>query len=544
MRCAGTTKSMTLLGLMALAACVAGAVLLAARTVTAEDDVRPATVAGTFYPGSAGGLRKAVAGFLREAKPSVPADLAGKTPAALVVPHAGYVYSGRTAGVAYRLLEGKERPSRVVLIGPAHGARLNGVCSVADFSHYSTPLGKIPVDTDACERLAESEVFRRMRGPHVKEHCLEVQLPFLQVLWPTPPEIVPILVGRLSPAEQKSAAAGISRILDRNSLVIVSTDFTHYGRRFDYTPFADTKGRELAAKIKELDMEGVKHVEALAPSGFRRYLGEKTPTICGRLAVSTMLELFSPVGFGRAVFLEWTNSGDITGDYSDCVSYVAVAVYARAAAPQQIDRERQQSASILGGHAGGPGAPTLTDDEKRVLLALAREAVERAAAGKRMKHVRLKKVPEALRANLAAFVTLRKNGQLRGCTGRVRPNEALSRCVVRMATSAALKDRRFVPVREDELDDITIEISVLGPLEEVDGPEDVRVGRDGLLVGNRHREGVLLPQVATEFGWTPEEFLQNTSVKAGYMPEAWKQDRVQVHRFRALVFGEQDLPED
>jgi AmmeMemoRadiSam system protein B/AmmeMemoRadiSam system protein A len=537
-------KSLAFVGLIAAVACAAGVLLLSGRAGAAEDGVRPAAVAGAFYPGGAGELRRAVAGFLREARPSVPADPAAGTPRALVVPHAGYAYSGRTAGVAYKLLEGRKRPSRVVLIGPAHRADPGGACSVADFSHYSTPLGKVPVDTDACKRLAGSGPFRRMRHPHLQEHCLEVQLPFLQVLWPTPPKIVPILVGRLSPADQKAAAAGIGRILDEDSLVIVSTDFTHYGRRFDYKPFADARGRELAAKIKELDMQGVKHIEALDPSGFRRYLGAKAPTICGRLAVSTMLELFSPADSARAVFLEWTNSGSGTGNYSDCVSYVAMAVYAPAAGSQQLQKEPQQSGSIWESAAGASGAPTLTDDEKHTLLAMSRKAVERAAAGKRLKHVPLKKVPEALRAELAAFVTLRKNGQLRGCTGRVRPTEPLSRCVVRMATAAALKDRRFVPVRKDELEDITIEISVLGPLKEVDGPEDIRVGRDGLLVGSRFQEGLLLPQVAAELGWTPEEFLQNTCRKAGFVPEAWEWERVKIHRFGALVFGEENLPED
>lgn len=542
----GAIRTSLYVGLGVAAACIVAGALLSRCTAAADMPVRPAAVAGTFYPATEGALRGTVAGYLREAAPQVPEELRQRRPTALIVPHAGYRFSGPTAAYSFKLLEGTKAPSRIVLIGPSHYSALVGTCSVAQFSQYETPLGKVAVDAEARRELLRSDVFRATQRPHIPEHCLEVEIPFLQVLWPETPKIVPILVGRLDETECRAAAAGISRILDQDSLVIISTDFAHYGGR--YTPFAGTPTDKLLDKIKALDMGAVKHVEALDPAGFRGYQARTGATICGWVSVNVVLEIFSQSESSRAVFLRWANSAESTRDYTYCVSYVAAAVYAPPEALQEIkDALAQQKGPAASAEAAGSTNPLeLTDEEKGILLRLAREAVrkavsERGAGGGQALKVDLDEMPERLRAYCGGFVTLKRNGLLRGCIGRTGADQPLCQCVAEVAVLAALKDRRFVPVREEELDDIALEISVLGPLTRARGFQDIRVGRDGLIVSKGNTRGLLLPQVATEQGWTAREFLEQTCRKAGLPRDAWQQEGAIIQRFSATVFGEADL---
>ncbi len=507
---------------------------------------RAAAVAGQFYPGSPAELRKAVEGFLAGAKPDVPAEWQAARPVALIVPHAGYPYSGQTAAFAYKLLEGKGRPSRVILIGPSHHFALEGICSVADFSEYETPLGTVPVDAGAREELAKSKPFLALRQPHQPEHCLEVQLPFLQVLWPDPPKIVPILVGQLSDEECRAAAAGIARILDEDALLVVSTDFTHYGQRFGFEPFRGTPAGELRDKIRELDMGAVERILALDAAGFARYLSEHRPTICGRMGVQTMLELLVPCRDCRPQFLKWASSGESTGSYEDCVSYVAMAVYAPAGAVKQI---KGALASAAVEKPAGPAAeagtpPALTDDDKRTLLGLARQSIEQHLKGggeAAPPSMDEGNASDALRATCGVFVTLNKDGRLRGCIGHIVSDLPLPRCVWEVAPLAALRDPRFPPVQADELGDIDITISVMSPPKRTQSVDEIQVGRDGLIISMRGQQGLLLPQVATEYGWDREQFLQQTCLKAGLPPDAWQRTDAAIYRFSANVFGEKEL---
>jgi AmmeMemoRadiSam system protein B/AmmeMemoRadiSam system protein A len=531
----------------ATALVAAGLLMLgpAAPAADAEPEgLRPAAVAGAFYPEDPDELRDAVEGHMKRADPSVPADLISVPPRALIVPHAGYTYSARTAAAAYKLLEGTKRPARVVLIGPAHRANLPGLCSVAPFDEYETPLGRLPVDAEARAALVRYAPFRAMPRPHRREHCLEVQLPFLQALWPEPPKILPILVGHLSPEQSRAAAAALGAVLDADTLVLISTDFTHYGPRYGFAPFGDLRGKELAAAIRDLDMEGVQRIAARDARGFRDYLARRRPTICGRKGVALLLELLAEAPESRPVFIEWSNSGSVSGDYGNCVSYVAMAVYAPPGALREAAGALPSPQPWPEGAAAAQDIPDLSDADRRALLTLARASVRAAVGRQRGLRVDVGSLSERALRPCGAFVTLKSNGRLRGCIGHIYADTPLYECVARMAAQAALKDPRFRPVRPEELAEILIEISVLGPLEGAAGPDDVEVGRHGLLVTGRTARGLLLPQVAAEHGWAPEEFLEQTCRKAGLPPDAWRQDGVRVERFRALVFSEETPARD
>ena len=548
------TRTANVKGLVCVAACVlaAGIVLFAVSTRPAAGDQqedRPPRAVGGFYPPDPQALREQVQKYLQEANPDVPEELrrsapGAPTPRALIVPHAGYVFSGGTAGYAYKLLQGRPKPSRVILIGPSHYAPLAGVCSTDDFTHYVTPLGKVPVDLEARKRLLETPQVRLTQAAYAPEHCLEVQLPFLQTLWPEPPAIVPILVQELDAAQCGAAAAAVAAVLDEDSLVIVSTDFTHYGPRFGFYPFLGVHGSALAQKIRELDMEGVKHILALDPSGFRDYQSRTGATICGHPAVSIALELFSRSDSCRAVFLHWANSGEATHDYEDCVSYVAAAIYAPPGAVAQIKNalaeQRPKSPAVTEGPAYA--GPTLGEPDKRLLLKLARAAVAAAVdPGATAPRLDLEQMPEPLRGKCGAFVTLRKQGELRGCIGHIEADRSLCVTVCQMAVLAAREDPRFPALTKEELPQVSIEISALGPLQSIKGLDEISVGRDGLVVSRGLRRGLLLPQVATEQKWTAQQFLEYTCLKAGLPADAWQEGGVRIERFAATVFGEEEL---
>lgn len=520
--------------LFAFTAC---ALLLMIPTAQGIDaDVRPPAAAGTFYPAAERKLTQTVRELLYEAHPSVPGSLRDQRPPVLVVPHAGYDYSGATAATAYKLLEGTPRPSRIVLIGPTHRSSLVGRCSVADFTSYQTPLGSVPVDVASRDKLAENELFEKTRHAHASEHCLEVQLPFLQTIWGDTPPIVPVLATRLTERDSRRAAAAIAGILDPDALLVVSTDFTHYGRRFRYTPFAGASEDELPRKIRDLDMEGVHQLEQLDATGFKDYLSARRPTICGAIGVGIMLEIFSRAESCRPVFLQWANSGQVTGAYTDCVSYVAMAFYApeadfigisRALAEQSTESPEPQP------------APRLTQEEQDALLKLARDSILSHMNGDGPEP-EPSVITDTLRGHYGAFVTLRQGEDLRrGCVGRVTGGGPLWACVRDCARLAAFQDGRFRPIREEEVADLSIEISVLGSPIVVRDPAQIEVGRDGLLVNRGEKRGVLLPQVAVENGWNRQGFLRQVCRKAGLAPDAWQQPGTTILRFTANTFAEE-----
>ncbi len=188
---------------------------------------------------------------------------------------------------------------------------------------------------------------------------------------------------------------------------------------------------------------------------------------------------------------------------------------------------------------------TLTDDEKKKLLSIARETVEESASGKKRpkrskKAKDLKVVEENLNVKAGAFVSLHKKGRLRGCIGRFEADQPLYNTVMDMAYSASMNDPRFPKVRVDEIDDIDIEISVLSPLRKIKDISEIEVGRHGIYIIKGYHRGTLLPQVAVEHGWDTDTFLTQTSRKAGLSEDAWKEKDTEIYIYDAIVFSEEE----
>ena len=481
--------------------------------------VRPPAVAGSWYPGDADALRALVGSMLA----AVPAASPRGHLRALVVPHAGILYSGQTAAHGYARVRGSDF-DRIVVLSPSHRAPLRGA-AVDPSTQYETPLGCMPVDLEAIETLAAHPEFERDSRPFGSEHAIEMQLPFLQVVAPDA-RLVPVLVGELRGEEFRAAAAALQPLFDARTLVVVSSDFVHYGAPYGYVPFTD----RVPERIRELDEEAIHALEARDAARFQRHLQQTGATICGRRPLGVLLELLRPGWVGD--LCAYTTSGEITGDWTMSVSYACLAFH--------------DAGSEVGPDAGEHGdvVPNLSPGERQALLFAARQALESLFAPPELAQ-RIASVERTplLEAPSAAFVSLhrRRDGRLRGCIGTLLARRPLLETVTDNARAAAERDPRFPALRAEELEDLELEISVLGPLVRVTDPEEIVVGRDGVVVTSGLQRGVLLPQVATDQRWGREQFLEGVCRKAGLDPGAWKKGAT-LERFAAVVFGESTTP--
>lgn len=455
---------------------------------------------------------------------------AGRFPVALIVPHAGHIYSGGCAAQGFRLLRGSGA-RRVVLIGPSHRHGFAGAALPAEEA-FATPLGEVALDTRAIAMLAEREGFAIRPEAHAREHCLEIELPFLQRVLDPGFTLVPLVIGRLDHRLLETVAAGIRSLVDDRTILVVSSDFTHFGASFGYQPFRD----RIEPRLRDLDQGAIERIEARDLDGFTGYLDRTDATICGAEPIRLLLRALPdrPLEVRTA---DYYRSGDLTGDFDSSVSYATIAFF-----PAET--------------GAAPGPAHLDAAERHYLLDLARRTIRAIVTDRSLpaEEVPARFGPASpLREHRGVFVTLnvRRTGMLRGCIGSIVGEEPLAAGVVRNAVAAATRDPRFDPVDAREEPGLEIEISVLTPLVRVGGPEEIVVGRHGVLLekeiapaglGRRSvRRAVFLPQVAPEQGWSREEMLRHLAQKAGLGPDDWREGCA-FHVFEAQVFGEGEAP--
>lgn len=495
--------------------------------------IREAAAAGVFYPSDKKELSKLLDRFLDAAHPpAVPGKVR-----ALICPHAGYRCSGPVAAYSYKLLRGRRDVRTVVVLGPSHYAAFAGA-SVTDADAYRTPLGLIPVSPTA-KKIAAVPPFVRnppcrvappswaryslkpppppgKSTPHTWEHSLEVELPFLQKTL-RDFALVPVVCGRVDPA---AAARVLAKFLDDRSLLVVSSDLSHY---YPYE------------KARRLDAAFLKSVCALDLDAAAK--GEA----CGKTPILILLHLAKQKGW-KAKLLDRRNSGDTTGDKSAVVGYGAVAFYepaGKTAAPKETSAKKAGERATVKKEAG-----SLSARERRFLLQLARAAVTAAAAGHRPPPVKESELTEKLKKPRGCFVTLTKAGRLRGCIGHLRPYEQLYLAVRDNARNAALRDPRFPPVRPEEAASLHLEISLptVPRRLKFSDPEDLlnklRPRRDGVVLSLGRQGATYLPQV-----WKllpkKEEFLSHLSRKAGLPPTIWREKGVRIETYRVEAFEEE-----
>ncbi|MBU1006118.1 MAG: AmmeMemoRadiSam system protein B [Candidatus Omnitrophica bacterium] len=476
-------------------------------SIVFSEEVRKAAVAGAFYPIDKDQLAKKVDQFLSNAgKPVIKGDIV-----AIVVPHAGYDYSGQVAAYAFKEIKNKKF-KKIIIISPSHYAGFDGI-SVYNKGFFETPLGLVKIDEALADRIMQkSSRFLFYPAAHEREHAIEVELPFLQRIYEDF-TIVPITMGRPILDDVQILLSSLYDVMDKETLLIMSVDLSHY---YTYEEAVEMDTRAISA-IKDLDAELLLHqlkagnVELDAPIAV--------------LATMMLADKFNATG----EILKYANSGDVSGDKTRVVGYSSIVMYVPEGSSARGDRKEKGDMTMKDEY--------LNKKEKQKLLEIAKASIREAVMGKAQA---FPEVTEArLKENCGAFVTIKKHGQLRGCIGYIMAVKPLSETVKDVARSAAIGDPRFAPMTEDELKDMEIEVSALTPLKRISDAKEIEVGKHGLYMKRGFYSGLLLPQVATEYGWDRETFLQHTCAKAGLPTDAWKDPSTEIYTFSADVFGEE-----
>ncbi|MGC8797228.1 MAG: AmmeMemoRadiSam system protein B [candidate division WOR-3 bacterium] len=469
--------------------------------------IRKPAVAGQFYPAEPKQLATIIDRMIKQASPPQP----GGEVLAIQVPHAGIEYSGPTAAYAYKLLAGMDSVT-VFMLGPSHQAEFDRAAVYARGA-WETPLGRVEIDESlAGELLHQDSFFADLPAVHGHEHSLEVQLPFLQRTLRNF-KIVPIMLLFPNYEQLERIGRAIARVArGRRVLLLASSDLYH---GYSYQ------------QAKASDSLTVGMMTGFDPRQFYQALvrsyAEQKPLACGGFPIVAVMLAARELGASRAVVLHQTNSNDVLGQQGGyCVGYSAVAFIRDAGAPGPE----------------GEKSGELNEAEKKSLLQIARQTIEQ--------YVREGKVPEVkpaserLKEKRGVFVTLHKHGELRGCIGYVQPVKPLYLATRDMAISAATEDPRFPPVQPAELKEIDIEITVLSPLQRISDPEQVILGKHGLVIRKGPYSGLLLPQVPVEQGWDRRQFLEWTCRKAGLPSDAWQDKNAELYVFTGEVFGERE----
>ena len=485
-----------------------------------EPMVRPATQANRFYTGDPKELREEVDSFLTlHAKDKQYADLA-----ALIVPHAGYYFSGNVAAAAYRAIPDGKRYKRIFLLGPSHHEWLDGASVNTGFDYYATPLGLVRVDRETAIKLTTNDsVFFYRPEAHDREHCLEVQLPFLQRRLKEVPPIVPIIISTNDYRKLKLIAETLKPYLTEENLFVISSDFSHYPKYEDAC--------EVDAKTgKAVESGDVERFIAVLEENARSGVRNLATSACGELAIATLMLMMDKSY--EVKHLLYQNSGDIDHhDHSRVVGYHAFAIVRSLPLVKSLETPDTSGAPYK--EKESSDGFSLSDNEKRILKEIALASIKDSLDGKPISH--LSHLTSHLLSKCGAFVSLHKQGRLRGCIGHFGEDTPLYEIVAEMARAAAFEDPRFMPVTRNELDDIDIEISVLTPMQRIESLDEFVLHRHGIYIRKGYRSGTFLPQVADEVNWTKEEFVSHCAQdKAGIGWDGWRDAELYV--YEAIVF--------
>lgn len=476
-----------------------------------SDSIRRPAAAGTFYPNNSVELTRTIAGLFSDTrKLALPSR-----PLAVIAPHAGYPYSGKVAARAYKLLEGEEYDN-VVVVSPSHTVFFRG-SAIYDGAGYQTPLGVVEIDQPLSQKIAElnpSSVYLSSMGHSTGdtrgEHALEVQLPFLQIVLGKFKLVAVVMGDQESDSVNALGEALGAALAGTNTLLVASTDLSHFHSE---------------KEARKLDFEVQQAIEKFDPSTLLDTLSDGKGEACGGGPVAAVMLAAKRMGAKEVMSLDYATSGEVTGHFEDVVGYLSAAIVGGKDV-------KVKKASPVAGKLAAKKKLALTSIAIEKLHEIAKAAVKAKLAGE---DYEAPSHPE-LTTTQGAFVTINKEGNLRGCIGQIRGRQPLYKTIAEMAQAAAFDDPRFPALTEDEFDELEFEISVLSPLTRVKDFSEIEVGKHGLLVKLDMHSGLLLPQVASEYGWSVREFLEQTCLKAGLPKESYKDKFAEVYVFEAQVF--------
>jgi AmmeMemoRadiSam system protein B/AmmeMemoRadiSam system protein A len=486
-----------------VALAIALAIPLVPHTVFAET-VRKPVWAGLFYEADPSELEQNIDQLTRKARETHIQIPENKRLRAIIMPHAGYIYSGWTAAHAARVLSADQFP-KVILLGPDHRIGLKSA-AICDVNAYETPLGKINLHQDSIKLCQQPDLFQTLPISQDKEHSLEVILPFLQ-RYLHDFQLVPVVVGHGNVSRISNA---LDSILDGDTLLVVSSDLSHY---LSYTE-AVVRDNETIDEIVNLNPDTLTHTDNRA---------------CGKVPLLISMELARRHHW-QPRLLHYSNSGDTAGDRSRVVGYTAIAFW------EDLSMENGDNAS-----------GQFSQEQGQVLVKLARKTIMDKLGVDTTEPVSQDLLSglkdEGLKVHRGTFVTLKFEGQLRGCIGSLTSTESVLEGVNRNALNAAFHDPRFSPLSKDELARTEIEVSILTepqPLAFRDGQDlikKLRVHIDGVIIRKGLARATFLPQVWEQLT-RPEDFLSHLCMKAGLPSQAWKNSELEVLTYQVQYFEE------
>jgi len=446
---------------------------------------------GPFYEKNRERLSSQIDRFLQNVKMN---GLPSGEIQAIIVPHAGYVCSGQIAAYGYKLVQGKDYET-VIIIGPSHRYGFEG-CSIYPQGEYQTPLGRAEIDRELASELSKASRFKYVPQAHQTEHSIEVQIPFIQKTLPKS-KIVPIVMGFPRKKTILTLAKALSKVLpEKKVLVIVSTDMSHF---------------EPKKKANEIDSNTISLIQSFKTDTLIKKIENHENIMCGGGPVAASLLYVQERGKPKVQILKYGDSTLCGSSPSSVVGYLAAAVFSKLQ----------------------PAKFSLSPKEKEELLQIARLAINQFVKEKKILNYKTRN-PNFL-IKKGAFVTIKKRGRLRGCIGFIEPLFPLYQTIISASIYAACQDSRFLPLSPEELKELSIEISALSPLEKINNPNHIKVGKHGLVISKNGKKGLLLPQVPVENHWSKEEFLEQTCLKAGLSRHDWKKG-AEIYIFEAIVF--------
>ena len=441
---------------------------------------------------------------------------------AMIMPHASIFASGNVATAATRILN-KHHYKKIIVVGLTHGhygAKTPFILMPPAIEKYQTPLGVIPVESELSTTIqnTNSKLFSFHKKSFEEEHSLEIELPFLQFHLKNF-SILPLLVAAPNNEQLKQAANILKQYIDNETLIIVSSDFTHFGNHFGYTPFTEN----IKEKIKRLDSIAINHIESQSQSGFDTFSQKTGTTICGRNPIKLLLALLEENAFGKVyphLVAYDTSAKDVNFDHS--VSYVALMFTNKDPKTKPLKDQ-------------------FTQYEQQDLLSTARLTLANLFSEKPLPLAfTFPHTTQTESKPMGAFVTLTTKqplGRLRGCIGRITSSTPLYKTIIDMTKAAALKDHRFAPVTKAELDNIDIALSILSKPQPTE-LKNIVIGKHGIILEHGTRSSVYLPEVATDQGWDLPTTLASLSKKAGLQKDTWRNPKTKFKTFTSLKIKE------
>jgi len=486
---------------------IAGLVFCVVCGFAAHSEIKKADLSGSWYNSSGLLLRGQINNYLRKADPpAFSGDII-----ALISPHAGIAYSGPTAAYGFKTVKGKDI-KQVIVVGFSHRLAYDGIAAF-DKEGIETPLGVVFTDRQLLQAITSQhkKIFTDST-PFNSENSIELILPFIQTSLPQA-QVVLLAIGQQSWENCRILGDALFAVLkdSENYLIVASTDMSHYLPRF----LAERTDKATGFLIEEMDAQAL----------YNGCAGQNR--MCGTAAVVATMIAARKLGANKAYVLHESTSARSRDPNEKVVGYLSAAFVKEK--PEKPKEEEAMSS-------------LLNREQKLKLLRLARDTIRFYLTEGKIP--RRTNTDPALNEVMGLFVTLHKNGRLRGCIGNIVGRKPLYQGVIDMAIAASTEDPRFPRLTKEEIDDIDIEISVLSPLKKITNTDEIVMGTHGVMVKDFFRSGVYLPQVATETGWSKEQFMNSLcGQKAGMDPQAWKTGKCEIYIFTADVFGEKEFTE-